>query len=84
MVTARIRTPGVIGKVEVQQSLRTTVADPKFRPKPNVALTELADTSITTVEDGQVVAYSSGDGKFVVKNLGDISITPTNINGGFF
>lgn len=84
MVTARIRTPGVIGKVEVQQSIRTTVADPKFKPKPNVALTELTDTSITTLEDGQVVTYSSGDGKFIAKQLGDIAATPTKINGGAF
>lgn len=84
MVTARIRTPGVIGKVQVQQTLRTTVADPKFRPKPNVALTELVDTNITTLEDGQVVTYSSTDGKFVVKGLGDIDTKISNINGGFF
>lgn len=84
MVTARIRTPGVIGKVEVQQSLRTTVADPKFRPKPNVALTELVDTSITTLEDGQVVVYSAEESKFVVKGLGDIDTKIDRINGGFF
>ena len=84
MVTARIRTPGVIGKVEVQQTLRTTVADPKFKPKPNVALTELTDTSISTLEDGQVVTYSSTDGKFVAKNLGAITVTPEKINGGSF
>lgn len=84
MVTARIRTPGVIGKVEVQQSLRTTVADPKFRPKPNVALTELVDTSITSVEDGQVVTYSATEGKFVAKGLGDIDTKIDRINGGFF
>lgn len=84
MVTARIRTPGVIGKVEVQQSLRTTVADPKFKPKPNVALTELVDTSITTLEDGQVVVYSVEESKFVAKSLGDIDTKISNINGGFF
>lgn len=84
MVTARISKPGIIGKVEVQQSLRTTVADPKFKPKPNVALTELTDTSITTLQDGQVVTYSSDNGKFVAKSLGDITATPTNINGGAF
>lgn len=84
MVTARIRTPGVIGKVEVQQSLRTTVADPKFKPKPNVALTELVDTSITTLEDGQVVVYSAEEGKFIAKGLGDIDTKIDKINGGFF
>jgi vacuolar-type H+-ATPase subunit E/Vma4 len=84
MVTARIRTPGVIGKVEVQQNLRTIVADPKFKPKPNVALTELIDTSITTLEDGQVVTYSAEEGKFVAKGLGDIDTKIDRINGGFF
>lgn len=84
MVTARIRTPGVIGKVAVQQSLRTTVADPNFKPKPNVALTELVDTNITSLEDGQVVTYSSVDGKFIVKGIGDIDAKIDKINGGFF
>lgn len=84
MVTARIRTPGVIGKVEVQQTLRTTVADPKFKPKPNVALTELVDTNITSLEDGQVITYSSTDGKFIVKGLGDIDAKIDNVNGGSF
>ena len=41
MVTARINTPGVIGKVAVRPNQRTTIADPKFTPKPNVGLVEL-------------------------------------------
>lgn len=84
MVTARIRTPGVIGKVEVQQSLRTTVADPKFKPKPNVALTELVDTNITTIEDDQVIAYDAESGKFIAKQIGDLAVQPSSINGGNF
>jgi hypothetical protein len=84
MVTARIRQPGVIGKVEVQQTLRTIIADPKFKPKPNVALTELVDTNITTLEDGQVLTYNSTEEKFITKNLGDIDTKISSINGGFF
>ena len=79
-----LRYPTVIGKVQVQQSVRTTIADPKFKPKPNVALTELTDTNITEIEDGQVLSYSSSEEKFIVKNLGDIDSKISNINGGAF
>jgi hypothetical protein len=44
----------------------------------------LVDTNITTLEDGQVVTYSSAAGKFIVKGLGDIDTKIDNINGGFF
>jgi hypothetical protein len=73
-----------IGKVTITSSVRTTIADPKFKPKPNVALTELSDTSISTLENNQVLTYSSTDGKFILKNLGDIDTKIDKINGGFF
>ena len=44
-----------IGKVTITSPVRTTIADPKFRPKPNVALSELTDVSIVLPEDGEIV-----------------------------
>jgi hypothetical protein len=84
MVTARIRTPGVIGKVSVSGAVRTTIADPKFKPKPNVALIELTDTSVSSPQNGDVVTYDSVQGKFVNQQLGDVAVIPTAINGGSF
>ena len=84
MVTARINTPGVIGKVAVRPNQRTTVADPKFKPKPNVALTELVDTTITEVQEGEVILYDATSGKFVNSPLSGVNIDIGNINGGRF
>jgi hypothetical protein len=71
-----------IGKVTITSPVRTTIADPKFRPKPNVALSELTDVSITTPEDGELVAYDALSGKFKTSSIVDIAIG--NINGGQF
>jgi hypothetical protein len=71
-----------IGKVTITSPVRTTIADPKFRPKPNVALSELTDVSITTPEDGEIVAYDALSGKFKTSSIVDIAIG--NINGGQF
>jgi hypothetical protein len=71
-----------IGKVTITSPVRTTIADPQFRPKPNVALSELTDVSITTPQEGQVVAYDGISGKFKTSSLA--AITLGSINGGQF
>jgi hypothetical protein len=71
-----------IGKVTITSPVRTTIADPKFRPKPNVALSELTDVSITTPEDGELISYDALSGKFKTSSIVDIAIQ--NINGGQF
>jgi hypothetical protein len=84
MVTARINTPGVIGKVAVRPNQRTTIADPKFTPKPNVGLVELFDTAIDQAEEGDIITYVSSTGKFENQQLGNVSVQVPRINGGFF
>ena len=84
MVTARINTPGVIGKVAVRPNQRTTIADPKFTPKPNVSLVELFDTAIDQAEEGDVITYVASTGKFENQPLGNVSVQVPSINGGFF
>ena len=84
MVTARINTPGVIGKVAVRPNQRTTIADPKFTPKPNVGLVELFDTAIDQAEEGDVITYVASTGKFENQPLGNVSVQVPSINGGFF
>jgi hypothetical protein len=71
-----------IGKVTITSPVRTTIADPKFRPKPNVALSELTDVSITTPEDGELISYDAASGKYKTSSIADIAIG--NINGGQF
>ena len=82
MITARLSSPESIGRVSVTSAVRTTIADPKFQPKPNVALTELTDVSITTPQEGEIVAYDGISGKFKTSSLAAISIG--NIDGGRF
>lgn len=84
MVTARINTPGVIGKVAVRPNQRTTIADPKFIPKPNVGLVELFDTAIDQAEEGDVITYVASTGKFENQPLGNVSVEVARVNGGFF
>ena len=73
-------------KVIVRPNQRTTIADPKFTPKPNVGLVELFDTVISSAQDGHVISYSSSTGKFVNKSIQDVTVptTVTFINGGLF
>ena len=82
MITARLSSPGTIGRVSVTSAVRTTIADPKFQPKPNVALSELTDVSITLPEDGQILAYDALSEKYKTSSIVDIAIQ--NINGGQF
>jgi hypothetical protein len=71
-------------KVTVSSPNRTVIADPRFKPKPNVALTELSDTTVTNPEEGDVVAFDASEGKFTNKRIGDVVVTITNIQGGNF
>ncbi len=73
-----------IGRVVVKPSVRNTIADPNFKPKPNVAITELTDTQITNLQDGAVLTYDSNIEKFVVSPITQDNIDITNINGGGF
>ncbi len=84
MVKVAIKSQGTIGKVSVSSNPRTTIADPKFKPKPNVALVELADTTVANLQDGDVVAYDSEQEKFTNKKLGDVVVQISSIQGGTF
>jgi hypothetical protein len=70
-----------IGRVKVGQTNRTTVVASNFNPKPNVALTELSDTSLIGIEDGQVIQFNSATGKFEANT---VTATLVSVNGGSF
>jgi hypothetical protein len=71
----------IIGRVKIGQTNRTTVVASNFNPKPNVALTELSDTNITGVSNGQVIQYNSATGKFEANT---VTATVVSVNGGSF
>lgn len=71
----------LIGKVKIGQTNRTTIVSSNFKPKPNVALTELTDTNISSVQNGQVIQYNSTTGKFEANT---VVATVVAVNGGSF
>ena len=71
----------IVGKVKIGQTNRTTIVSSNFKPKPNVALTELSDTSLAGVSDGQVIRYNSTTGKYEANT---ITATVTAVFGGKF
>ena len=73
-----------IGRVVDRPNQRTTIADPKFAPRPNVGLVELFDTTITEVQEGEIILYDATAGKFKNAPLTDANINIDNINGGKF
>jgi hypothetical protein len=80
-VNVRVGGNSGVGQVTVSQQTRTTVAAQNFKPKPNVALTELTDLNISGVQDKQVIQYDSATGKFIANT---VSATVTSVNGGSF
>lgn len=86
MVTARINTPGVIGRVAVQQTQRTIVADPKYKPKPNVAINEIIGVTASTRQQGDTLIYDANTDSYI---SGPIQLAVTEgiidkVNGGSF
>ena len=65
----------------VTQQTRSTIVAQNYKPKPNVALTELTDTSLSGVQDGQVLQFNAATGKFEANT---VSATVTTVNGGSF
>lgn len=65
----------------VKQQVRSTIVAQSFAPKPNVALTELTDTNITSVQDKQVLQFNSATGKFEANT---VTATVVSVNGGSF
>ena len=80
-VNVRINNGTNVGQVTVNQQTRSTVVSQNFKPKPNVALTELTDINVSNVQDGQVIQYDSATGKFIANT---VSATVTSVNGGAF
>ena len=71
----------IIGRVKVGQTNRTTIVSSNFKPKPNVSLAELTDTSLTGVQNGQVLQFNSTTGKFEANT---VVATVVSVNGGSF
>ena len=56
-----------LGSVTVFQPNRTTTVSPNYKPKPNVALSEIADVNTDNVQDGYSLVFSSANNRYEMK-----------------
>lgn len=84
MVTARITPAGTIGQVTVTSPVRTLVADPKFKPKPNVAISEIIGVDVQGQQDGYTLLYDAESDSYISSPIDTASLSITSINGGTF
>jgi hypothetical protein len=83
-ITARLSSPGTIGKVSVRSSNRTTIADPRFKPDLDVSIFDLNDVSLAARQEGDVLLYDVINDDYVSAPITGAMIDITNINGGAF
>jgi hypothetical protein len=80
-VNVKINNGTNIGQVTVNQQTRSTIVSQNFKPKPNVALTELTDINVAGVQDKQVLQFDSATGKFIANT---VTASLVSVNGGSF
>lgn len=69
MVKARVTPASTIGKVSVQQNITTTIADPKYKPKVNISISDISNVDISTLQNGDTLIYDAANTKFVSKKV---------------
>ncbi len=60
------------------------VADPKYRPKPNVAISEITGIDITVRADRDVLLYNADTGNFEAGPIDGAGLAISIIDGGRF
>jgi hypothetical protein len=73
-----------IGRVRITPAVRTTIADPNYKPKPNVAISELNGVNVTTRNQGDVLVYDANTDNYISSPLSTGAILITSITGGHF
>ena len=73
-----------IGKVTVRPTTRTTISSPNFKPRVNVAITEIQQVNVTSRLDGDTLIYDAASGEYVSSPLTQTSVDIKLINGGRF
>ena len=73
-----------IGRVRITPAVRTTIADPNYKPKPNVAISELNGVNITTKTQGDVLVYDANTDTYISSPISTGAISITTLKGGKF
>lgn len=75
---------GVVSRVSVRPTNRTTIASPNFEPKINIQFSDLSDANTTSKVNDGVVAYDAVNSEFIIKKLDASALDITLIDGGKF
>jgi hypothetical protein len=73
-----------IGRVRITPAVRTTIADPNYKPKPNVAISELNGVNITTKTQGDVLVYDANTDTYISSPISISSVSIQRLKGGKF
>jgi hypothetical protein len=72
------------GDISISQPNRTTITSSNYRPKPNVAMSEINDVDTTGLQDNYLLIYNAFTNKYEARSSANVSGTPTAIQGGTF
>ena len=78
-IIAKINTTTNIGRAKVSSPVKTSIVSSDFSPKPNVAVSELADVEAVVVQNGQTLVFNSVTGKYEAN-----TVSVPVVNGGTF
>lgn len=73
-----------IGRLKISSPIRTVVADPNFKSKPNVSISEIRGVNVITRSSGDVLVYDSINDTFTSSPIDAATLSLNTISGGTF
>ena len=73
-----------IGRLKISSPIRTVVADPNFKSKPNVSISEIRGVNVITRSSGDVLIYNSVTDTFTSSPIDAATISLNTVSGGTF
>lgn len=73
-----------IGKVTIRQPTQTTIANPNYGVKLNIALDDLIDVDTQNIQNGYTLLFDAATQTYKPGPTGNVDILLTNITGGTF
>lgn len=73
-----------IGRLKISSPIRTVVADPNFKSKPNVSISEIRGVNVITRSSGDILVYDSTNDTFTSSPITAATISLDTVSGGTF
>lgn len=73
-----------IGRLKISSPIRTVVADPNFKSKPNVSISEIRGVNVMTRSSGDVLVYNSVTDTFTSSPIDAATLSLDTVSGGTF